>query len=670
MVFALGDSGFHARGNCMCTMIGLMLSILTVAASTAVNPKDSILIDADTVYRYELDESLLSASRPSPVRGALNLITVYDRKFGMATPVQSFEAALRTLPAVDLRERGGKSSQADISIRGGSADQTMVMLNGINFTDARTGHQSHSLPVDIESVSSVSLVRDVPGTGALSGAVNLAVRGIVPNYLRSELSAGQFGYHYGSISGARTQGDGSVYAALSFRNSDGYRHNTDCRNYNAYLRAEWNNARAGYFDFQAGAQSRAFGSNGFYAAYNPDQYEATRTYLASLRYTRSLGSFGLSANASYRKNYDRYEWTRGTPSNNHNTDNAGAEFKASLDWAAGHSVFGADYSYNHIFSSNLGKPLDEPLGPDGCWKREDSRSVSNIYLSHSKNWKRFGADAMGGLSITPYGNSALWSIVFDYRPLEGLLIEAQSGQSSRLPTFTDLYYTSAAQVNNLDLVPEKALNYNLDISYGRGGFAAGLHGYFRDTRDRIAWVWRDHLTVGEKQYTSVWHSEQISRMHNYGVEADAAYRSAEGLLRELKLSYGYAGAELLSNLPLSSALDYMKHKASLSATAMLFRACTLSAICTFYDRFGSYNDYLRDDEGNLLRDESGAMLTRKVDFEPYCLLDLRLAYERGSVRYYLDATNISNTRYCDFGGLTMPGCWVNVGVVVTLQPKQ
>ena len=103
---------------------------------------------------------------------------------------------------------------------------------------------------------------------------------------------------------------------------------------------------------------------------------------------------------------------------------------------------------------------------------------------------------------------------------------------------------------------------------------------------------------------------------------------------------------------------------------MLFRACTLSAICTFYDRFGSYNDYLRDDEGNLLRDESGAMLTRKVDFEPYCLLDLRLAYERGSVRYYLDATNISNTRYCDFGGLTMPGCWVNVGVVVTLQPKQ
>lgn len=52
------------------------------------------------------------------------------------------------------------------------------------------------------------------------------------------------------------------------------------------------------------------------------------------------------------------------------------------------------------------------------------------------------------------------------------------------------------------------------------------------------------------------------------------------------------------------------------------------------------------------------------------LLDLRLAYERGSVRYYLDATNISNTRYCDFGGLTMPGCWVNVGVVVTLQPKQ
>jgi len=48
--------------------------------------------------------------------------------------------------------------QADISIRGGSPDQTMMLLNGINFTDARTGHQTHSLPIDMDCVSGIELI--------------------------------------------------------------------------------------------------------------------------------------------------------------------------------------------------------------------------------------------------------------------------------------------------------------------------------------------------------------------------------------------------------------------------------------------------------------------------------------------------------------------------------
>lgn len=57
-------------------------------------------------------------------------------------PVHTLEAALRLAPSVDVRERGGKGTQADIFIRGGSFDQTMVLLNGIDYTDAR-----HRAPV-------------------------------------------------------------------------------------------------------------------------------------------------------------------------------------------------------------------------------------------------------------------------------------------------------------------------------------------------------------------------------------------------------------------------------------------------------------------------------------------------------------------------------------------
>jgi iron complex outermembrane receptor protein len=41
---------------------------------------------------------------------------------------------LNYLQSVDIRTRGPEGIQADASIRGGTFDQTIVLLNGINFT--------------------------------------------------------------------------------------------------------------------------------------------------------------------------------------------------------------------------------------------------------------------------------------------------------------------------------------------------------------------------------------------------------------------------------------------------------------------------------------------------------------------------------------------------------
>lgn len=65
-------------------------------------------------------------------------------------------------------------------IRGGSFDQTMVMLNGINFTDARTGHQSHSLPIDIDCIAGIDLIDGVSGVGAYAGALNIRTMPLNP----------------------------------------------------------------------------------------------------------------------------------------------------------------------------------------------------------------------------------------------------------------------------------------------------------------------------------------------------------------------------------------------------------------------------------------------------------------------------------------------------------
>ncbi len=646
-------------------VLSVAMSMISSAVLTGADKKDSAHV-ADSARSEVLRESTVTASHAVPARSPLPQTPLYVRSREAAAPLQTYESALRLNPSVDIRERGAKGAQADMEIRGGTFDQAMVMLNGINFTDARTGHQSLSLPVDIENISGIGLIDCVPGAGALSGAVNISVRGLYPEYLRAEVSAGQYGYMYAGLSGAYTWKDAGIFASASMRNSDGYRHNTDYRNYNAYVRTEGGTSRTGHFDFQAGAQKRSFGSNGFYAAYNPDQYEETSTFLASLRWSSCFGAWNTAASVSYRKNLDRYDWTRGTPLNRHNTDDAGAEIHADVDWKAGNTTIAADWMYNHIFSSNLGEPLGTPAGPEGRYKCAKSRNTVNVYMRHSKNFGMFSITATGGAGITPYGTTALWSIAGSVHPAEGLAVKAGAFQSMRLPTFTDLYYSSKAQINNLDLIPEKAITGSLGLSWKHEAWNAGAYAYLRSCRDLIAWVWRDELTAGDSHYTNVWHSEQQARMLVAGVEVSGEYCPEHGFLRRLKASYGFIDSNRESKMQTSSVLDYMRHKAVLSAQITFLKRMDFTVTGSVYDRFGSYIAYLYGDDGQLLRDDSGTMMTESRDFAPYFLLDMRLGCNLRRFTVYVDVNNATGTKYCDFGGIAMPGIWASAGVAVML----
>ncbi|MEG1759705.1 MAG: TonB-dependent receptor plug domain-containing protein [Alistipes sp.] len=637
-----------------CVTIGVLsvsMSILLLATHTA----QAATVDTLFVSKMMHIEVVgVTGSKAAPTRSAMSQTTLFDRKDRAAAPLQTLESALRLSPSIDVRERGGKGVQADIAIRGGSFDQTMVLLNGINFTDARTGHQSHALPIDIDCVSGIELIDGVTGVGAYAGAVNFRTMPLKPTYLRLEAIGGQYGYAYGNLSGAVTKGKLSVFGAASYRRSDGYIHNTDFTNYNAFLRMTYDDHKAGFFDLQAGYQNRAFGSNGFYAAYNPNQYEQTSTALTSLRWLKQFGALTLNSSVSYRKNFDRYDWTRGTAMNHHNTDNVGAEVWGDWLWTGGTTSLGADYTYNHIYSTNLGEPLSVPHGE---YTKAQSRHVGNFWLRHVKRWAQFDVAASAGISTTPYGTSALWSVAGGYTPMQGLHLEIGAAQSMRLPTFTDLYYTSPAQLNNLDLMPERAITYRFAADYIKERWNASLLTYWRDGKHIIDWVWREEL--------GKWHSEQENTLGTYGLEISGGY-TAKGFLRRVTASYGYISTGKNTQIITSSALDYMKHKAALSAEFRFLRNFSLVLTGSVYDRNGSYTYYLRKADGSLQLDDKGAKMTEVRDFKPYFLLDSRLAWEKGCCKLYVDATNLTGTDYFDFGGLQLPGRWFTGGVVITL----
>ena len=601
-------------------------------------------VDTVGIYKVlEIEDVSIEANKTTPTRSAMLPTLVYDRKAEASAPVQTLESALRLCPSIDIRERGGKGVQTDISIRGGSFDQTMILLNGINFTDARTGHQTHSLPVDIDCVSGIEIIDGVTGVGAFAGAVNIRTAPLKPTYLRADISGGAYGYGYANLSGAVTRNNLTVMAAGSWRHSDGYIHNTDFTNWNGYLRTTWDSPKAGYFDVQAGYQNRGFGSNGFYSLAYKEQFEQTETGLASLRWIRQFGPLTLNATASYRKNLDRFELIKGetdrVPFNYHDTDHAGAELWGDMRWFAGTTSAGGDYTFDHIFSTVLGNALDTP---HGRYTKAYERHVGNVWLRHVKRWRRFDVSASVGCSFTPYGNSALWSLSGGYRSLSGFGIEAGAAQSMRMPTFTDLFYTSTGYIGNPDLKPERAVTYRLRADYTKGRWSASALVYYRDADNIIDWV--------KATADADWESKQITELGVLGAELSAGYRS-EGWLRRATVSYGHVYATKNSGSLISKyAFDYMRNKFAAGLEVCFLRRFSLALTGSFFDRTGSYAD------------ASGAVL----DYKPYFLLDGRLSFEWRMLRLYLDAMNITDTRYFDYGGLQMPGAWLSAGITITI----
>ena len=636
-------ASFHRAVTIGVLSVGMSL-ILCFPQSASAQQADTTA----TIRTERIREVDIRGKQSVAMRNALKLTPLFDRKTAAAAPFRTLEAALRLEPSIDLRERGGKGTQADISIRGGSFDQTMILLNGIDFTDARTGHQSHSLPIDLECISSVELIDGLPGVGAYAGAVHIRTAPLSPTYLRIEGTGGSHGYAYTNVSGAVTKDRISVFGAASYRRSDGYRHNTDFDTYNAYARMTADARKAGFFDVQVGYQDREFGSNGFYAAYNPDQWEHTSTAIASLRWTNDFGKhLSTGASVGYRKNFDRYDWTRGEAMNRHNTDNVSAKLWADYKWKYGITTLGGDYAYNHIYSTNLGEKMEHPVGEYLC---EKARHTGNVWLRHALQTQRFTASASVGAAFTPYGNKASWNVAAGYTLTRGLVVDAGVWRSMRLPTFTDLYYTSPAQINNLDLVPEKATNVRVGVSYTRGGWFTSLNGYFRAGRNIIDWVWREDM--GNK-----WHSEQSNRLNTYGVEWMGGYRATEGFLRNATLSYAYTSTDQEGDLVTKNAMDFLKHKATALIEVALWKQFTLSVTGTLSDRNGDYAVY------PVVGDASQSYMR---PFKGTFLVDARLQWQHKLVTLYVEGTNLTDRKHFDLGGIILPGAWISAGAVITI----
>ena len=275
--------------------------------------------------------------------------------------VQTLVDLLQRYAGIDIRRRGLMGMQADLYIRGGSFDQTLLLIDGIKLDDAQTGHHTLNFLPPPEVIERIEIVKGpaarIFGQNAFTGAVNIVTKKNFAQQSEAVVQTGSFNQWSTGITVARPGTKGGVLIHHSSHQSDGYRYNTDFENQNYFVKGQLGNTSTP-IDFIALFSEREFGANGFYASSEAtDQYEATQAGLIGFSSRIQKGDWLLKPRLYWRRGQDEYVFIRNQPEvyrNLHITNKIGAALDASYESSWGTTGLGVDVSRITIASNNLG----------------------------------------------------------------------------------------------------------------------------------------------------------------------------------------------------------------------------------------------------------------------------------------------------------------------------
>lgn len=634
--------------------IGVLLAVYTTAFE---NEYVSAQTDTSKVsMEYNLDEIEVSAQRaPVAFSQVARIVSVISREEIEAAPVQSIQELLEYALSVDVRQRGPLGAQADVSVRGGSFDQTLILLNGINISDPQTGHHSLDLPVSLKNIQRIEILEGpaarVFGPNAFSGVINIITSADGQTNLKVDLAAGQHKLSDLNVSGNLTNGSWSHFASINRISSDGYIDNTDFKNLNAFYQTKAN-LKPGTLSFQVGQTNKAFGANSFYTATYPNQFEETKTTFASIKFETGK-KLHVNPSLYWRRHQDRFELFRDNPAswykghNYHLTDVFGSKLDAWISSKFGKTAFGAEVRSENIWSNVLGNALASPVKVPGesghFFTKSYSRTTISYFAEHSFYFKNLAISA-GAMSnwISDLGFG--WNIYpgadISYEFVKHYKLYGSGNSTLRMPTFTDLFYSGPTNVGNPNLKPEKSQTYEGGIKIAYPGFWGHAGVYYRKGEDLIDWV--------RQADTEKWQTQNLTKINTTGVELSGNLSpekvwKTKLFLTKLGINYAYSHLEKGTNDVFSYyVLDNLKHKLDFQIEHRVWQKLDASWKISYQDRNG--------------------MRTSTEPYKPFWMVNTRLSWKSQSTEVYATASNLFNKKYFDLGPVEQPGRWITVGI--------
>ena len=611
-------------------LLVLLIFQLTISYITAQENKNEI----------ELEEvELISSPRIEILNSenSINILTISKEEIKKSTATNVSEL-LQQVAGLDIRRRGVEGMQADLYIRGGSFDQTLLLIDGIKVEDPQTGHHTMNMTLPLSAIEKIEIIKGAAsrlyGQNAFTGAVNIITKKNIENNISLGLSAGSFNQKKASLTLQKEFEKSDLLINYSRKQSEGYRYNTDYENDEFFIKSNFkinnqNISAIGAFN------ERKFGANGFYASPAAiDQYEETQASIVGLSTTYKKDKLIIKPKLYWKRNQDMYVYLRQDPSvyrNLHISNKVGVEVNASTPNAIGNLGIGFDLSKVSLSSNNLGNR---------------NRTMLNIFIEQKIDFQNEKIDLTPGVAITHFSDvstrlnyqSNFFNNLFfypgmdlGYRVNQNLKLYSNIGYTYRIPTYTDLFYSSPTTLGNENLKLEKALTKEFGLKYLKNNFNLSMSLYQRDASDIIDYV--------KNNEAEPWQASNIREIITNGFEFSMGYKFYLGAFRPQSINIGYSNINedlLETDFAFSRyALNSLKNQ--ITATYMFQVRDFISSTISFKN-------------------------SKRLNDEGYTLIDFRTSYIYDKFTISVILNNILDTEYSETNLVSMPGFNSLVGI--------
>ncbi|NEZ04739.1 TonB-dependent receptor [Wenzhouxiangella sp. XN201] len=570
-----------------------------------------------------LDRVLVSASPAGrSLDDSFQSVTVIGREQIENWPGASLSDLLAAVAGVDVRRRGEPGVQADLGIRGTGFEQTVILLDGMPMGDPQTGHHNLNLPVPVEHIERIEVVKGpgamAYGGNATGGVVNIVTRRDDAATLAAQARVGSHDTRSAGFSGAVAPGASHHRLSFDHLRSDGHlpERRADADLVRGLYTGGTELGRTG-LRWGLGAENRDFGAWMFYTADFPDQRERTKTRTAWLAADTRAGEWSVTPQLWWREHDD---WFRtlvfGTAYiNRHATRINGLRLSGQRRWGGGVTAVGVSHARQRIDSNAL--------------DRHD-RDETQAWIVHRQplNERTAVEAGLAYVDYSEYGSQGLPTLALRHRLDDRWTAFASWARSTRAPSWTELFLQTSGNRGSTQLEPERSDYAEAGLRFAAGSHRINLAAFERRTDRLIDWA----RAPGEV----AWQAGQFDGHRSRGAEIEWRWRAGRRWLERVDLAATALDTELdRRGLEIKYALDYPELGLVGAAVWRLGDALRLTTRARYSDRSTG---------------QSGT------------LVDLRLGWRVSGVELFVEGNNLLDRRLVEAGFAPLPGRWLYGGL--------